>query len=188
MTNGEAAAFGRRLREVRVERGITQRALARAAGISMVAAAALEHGACEPDLSTVARIARVLDVPPRDLVEDEPRGLPAAERLARRELAIFPPYKREQLRRAGADLADAEDFYYFCAERVAHGEAIASFLAPEPRHLEMLRLRLLAGLSMREVGERTGVTGSRVAQILSAYFAVRGVPPAVKARRRRAAR
>ncbi len=47
----------------------------------------------------------------------------------------------------------------------------------------MLRLRLLDGLTLREIGERTGVTDGRVQQILREYFGLRvskpkGVPAA----------
>jgi hypothetical protein len=47
----------------------------------------------------------------------------------------------------------------------------------EERHLEMLRLRLVEGLSLREVGARTGVTGGRVKQLLAEYFGVSGRKP-----------
>lgn len=99
------------------------------------------------------------------------------------ELDIWSPYRREQLRKAGADLTDAEDFYYFAAERVAHDEPVTSAGAPEPRHLEMLRLRLLEGLTLREVGEQVGLAPSTVGQLLGHYFGIEGVPPAAKARR-----
>jgi transcriptional regulator with XRE-family HTH domain len=54
---------------------------------------------------------------------------------------------------------------------------------PKERHIEMLRLRLLDGLTLREVGERAGVTDGRVQQILREYFGLRvsrpkGVPAA----------
>jgi DNA-directed RNA polymerase specialized sigma24 family protein len=101
------------------------------------------------------------------------------------ELDLWSRYKRKQLLEAGADLTDAEDFYYFAAERVAHGEALVSSQPPEPRHLEMLRLRFLEGLTLREVGERTGVNGTTVLQLLGHYFGVRGVPPAAKTRRKK---
>ncbi len=187
MTVDDARAFGERLRELRVERGVTQKALARAAGINQTTASILEQGAADPHLSTVLRIARGLGVAPRVLVEDPPPD-ERPERLARGELSIFSPYRREQLRSAGADLTDAEDFYYFAAERVAHGEPVASAGAPQPRHVEMLRLRLLEGLTLREVSERMGVGQSAVGHLLGHYFGIEGVPPAAKARRRAAAR
>lgn len=50
----------------------------------------------------------------------------------------------------------------------------------EGRHLEMLRLRLLDGLTLREVGERTGVGAERVRQLLAFYFDVNRTPLAAQ--------
>jgi hypothetical protein len=100
------------------------------------------------------------------------------------ELGLWDGHKRKQLLAAGADLTNAEDFYYFAAERVAHDEPLVSSHPPTPRHLEMLRLRLVEGLTLREVGERAGITASRVSQSLGDYFGVQGIPPAAKERRR----
>lgn len=175
--------FGRRLREVRGELGVTQKQLADVAEMQSATLSRMEQGATDPHLSTVLRLARSLNVPPRRLVEDAPPvELPGAA-LRASELNIFCEHRREQLRVMGADLTDAEDFYYFAAERVAHREPIASAGVPEPRHLTMLRLRLLDGLTLREVGQRTGVSGGAVAQLLRHYFAIEGTPPAAMARR-----
>jgi DNA-directed RNA polymerase sigma subunit (sigma70/sigma32) len=57
-------------------------------------------------------------------------------------------------------------------------------MRPEDRHVEMLLLRLVEGLTLREVGERTGVGQERVRQLLAHYFGVRGTPPAAKERQR----
>jgi hypothetical protein len=47
---------------------------------------------------------------------------------------------------------------------------------PEARHVEMLRLRLVEGLTLREVGERVGgITATTVQNLLSHYFDVRSV-------------
>jgi Sigma-70, region 4 len=54
---------------------------------------------------------------------------------------------------------------------------------PSERERDMLRLRLVEGLSLREIGERFGVTGGRVNQILFFCFHVKGVPPAIRAKR-----
>ena len=53
---------------------------------------------------------------------------------------------------------------------------------PNDRSREMLRLRIIDVLTMREIGERVGVSRPRVDQILSADFGLHGTPPAVKAR------
>jgi transcriptional regulator with XRE-family HTH domain len=79
-----------------------------------------------------------------------------------------------------------ELFYALVARRQAKGlpalpEQPADRVA-ELRHLEMLRLRLIQGLSLHEVGERTGVSSERVRQLLVVYFDVRGTPPAARAK------
>jgi hypothetical protein len=53
---------------------------------------------------------------------------------------------------------------------------------PNDRSREMLRLRIIKGWTIGEIGERAGVSRSRVDQILSAEFGLHGTPPAVKTR------
>ena len=78
-------------------------------------------------------------------------------------------------------------FYRFAARRQARGLATLppprARRVPKERYVEMLRLRLLEGLTLREIGERTGVSDGRVQQVLREYFGVRvsrpkGVPAA----------
>jgi transcriptional regulator with XRE-family HTH domain len=73
-----AVAFGRRLREVRTERGLSQDDLALADRVGMrgTVIGRLEHGDREPRLTTVLRLARGLDVTPGELVDelDAPAG------------------------------------------------------------------------------------------------------------------
>jgi hypothetical protein len=57
-------------------------------------------------------------------------------------------------------------------------------MLPNARNREMLRLRIIDGLAMWEIGERTGVSRPRVEQILTTVFGLHGTPPAVKARGR----
>jgi hypothetical protein len=65
-------------------------------------------------------------------------------------------------------LTEPARFYRYAARRQARGLATQppphDQHIPEARHVEMLRLRLVEGLSLREVGELTGVTGERVKQ------------------------
>jgi hypothetical protein len=56
---------------------------------------------------------------------------------------------------------------------------------PSDREREMFRLRVVEGLTLRAIGDRYGVIGERVRQLLAAYFGLRGVPPAAKGKRRR---
>ncbi len=64
------AAFGRRVRALRVERDISQDALAAKAGVHRTVIGKLERGRTDPRLTTITRLARGLDVPPGALVEE----------------------------------------------------------------------------------------------------------------------
>lgn len=67
------AAFGRRLRSLRIERGLTQDALARRTGfVNRTSIGTCEQGGSDPKLTTIERLARGLRVQPRALIEDEP--------------------------------------------------------------------------------------------------------------------
>jgi hypothetical protein len=57
---------------------------------------------------------------------------------------------------------------------------------PSTPKYELLRLRLIDGLTFAAIGEQVGLTDGRVQQILRAHYGLRGKPPAVDARRRRA--
>jgi hypothetical protein len=71
-------------------------------------------------------------------------------------------------------LSEPARFYGYAARRQARGLATQprphDHRVPEARHVEMLRLRLVEGLTLREVGELTGITGERVKQLLGLYF------------------
>ncbi|HEV3070105.1 MAG TPA: helix-turn-helix transcriptional regulator [Solirubrobacteraceae bacterium] len=65
------AAFGRRLRDLRTERGLTQAGLARRTGfVNRTSIGTCEHGGSDPQLTTIERLARGLRVRPRELIED----------------------------------------------------------------------------------------------------------------------
>ena len=57
-------------------------------------------------------------------------------------------------------------------------------IIPTKREEEMFWLRTVEGLTLREIGERYGVTDERVRQLLRGCYHLRGVPPAAQARRR----
>jgi DNA-binding XRE family transcriptional regulator len=50
------------------------------------------------------------------------------------------------------------------------------------RNLEVFRLRVVEGHTLKATGEQVGIGHERVRQILAGYFGLRGAPPAVKAR------
>lgn len=54
---------------------------------------------------------------------------------------------------------------------------------PNDRSREMFRLRIVEGLTLKEIAERFGINAERVRQIMAMYFGLRGSPPTVKARK-----
>lgn len=66
----EALLFGRRLRELRIARHLTQEALAEAAGITATYTSDLERGKRAPSLTIILKLARALDVEVADLLMD----------------------------------------------------------------------------------------------------------------------
>lgn len=62
-------------------------------------------------------------------------------------------------------------FYRYAVERQARGLGVLRRV-PQERYVEMLRLWLLEGLTLREIGKRSGVSATRVRQILGEYFGV----------------
>jgi DNA-binding XRE family transcriptional regulator len=65
------ATFGRRVRELRVWRGLSQDALGRLSSLHRTAIHKFEKGGTDPRLTSIRRIARGLGVPPRALIEDD---------------------------------------------------------------------------------------------------------------------
>lgn len=66
-------AFGRRLRELREERGVSQQELERRSGIAHQTIHHYEHGDGSPNWTTVLKLARALGVTPDAFLgEDEP--------------------------------------------------------------------------------------------------------------------
>lgn len=58
-----------KIKRLRVDRGMTQKALAKKAGVSREYVARLETGRHDPSLSTLAKLAKALGVPVARLVE-----------------------------------------------------------------------------------------------------------------------
>jgi transcriptional regulator with XRE-family HTH domain len=65
-----SAAFGRRIRELRAERCISQDDLAYRTDVHPTAIGRLERGGREPRLTTILRIARGLEVQPGLLLDE----------------------------------------------------------------------------------------------------------------------
>jgi transcriptional regulator with XRE-family HTH domain len=68
--NAASIAFGRRLRELRAQHGLSQDDLAHKTDVHPTAIGRLERGSREPRLTTILRIARGLDVRPGELVDE----------------------------------------------------------------------------------------------------------------------
>lgn len=77
--------FARRLREVRLGRGMTQADLAAAAGVSVTYVSELEGAATTPGIDLVARLARTLGTTAGDLLpgEEPPDSLDALKEHVR---------------------------------------------------------------------------------------------------------
>jgi transcriptional regulator with XRE-family HTH domain len=65
-----AAAFGRRVREVRTAKKLTQEALAEAAGLHPTFISNIERGYRVPSVPTLLKLAEGLQVQPSQLVDD----------------------------------------------------------------------------------------------------------------------
>lgn len=62
--------FGRTVRQLRRQRGLSQEALAEAAGVNRSYLSEIEGGGVSPGILVVLRLARALDVPVSKLLED----------------------------------------------------------------------------------------------------------------------
>lgn len=69
MTTNESIAFGRRLRQLRTERGVSKDHLARKTGIHPTAIRRFERGNREPLLKSILRLADGLGVQPGALLD-----------------------------------------------------------------------------------------------------------------------
>ena len=63
--------FGRRLRSLRTDRGLTQQQLGEKAGLSYKYLGAIERGEKNPSLKVIDKLARALAVEPRDMLDVE---------------------------------------------------------------------------------------------------------------------
>jgi len=69
--------FGRKLRELRLERGLSQSTLAERANVTPEHVSRMERGVVSPSLDVVGRLARALSLEPKALFDfASPRGSP----------------------------------------------------------------------------------------------------------------
>ncbi|OYX62716.1 MAG: hypothetical protein B7Y88_13770 [Sphingomonadales bacterium 32-64-17] len=100
-----------RIRELRLQRKLSQQALGDRICVSKVTISDLERGKMRLDTDYMRRIARALDVVPADLLprSDNPDALSAEERDLIERLRRAAPEQREQLRRVADVLTPPPD-------------------------------------------------------------------------------
>jgi Sigma-70, region 4 len=84
----------------------------------------------------------------------------------------------------------ALEVYELVRELNEHGLTLppvpgAKIRLPSTPKYELLRLRLIEGLTFAEIGEQVGLGKERVRQVLRSHYGLKVQPPAVGARRRR---
>jgi DNA-binding NarL/FixJ family response regulator len=90
---------------------------------------------------------------------------------------------------ANHPLVGGMELYEIVCRLNEHGHSLPMYptfttMPATDREREMLRLRLVDGLSLTEIGTRLGVAPGWVRHVLDWHFGLRGKPPAVKARKR----
>lgn len=78
----ECTEFGRRLRALRVERGLSQEELAHRAGLDRTYISSCEAGRRNVTLRTICRLAAALETRPATLIEDIVERIPQEPRDA----------------------------------------------------------------------------------------------------------
>lgn len=90
-----------RIRELRMEAGLSQQALGDAVGVSKVTISDLERGEMQLTVEYMRRLAKALEVEPADLLSrsDNPVALSRDERMLIERLRDADPELREQLQK-----------------------------------------------------------------------------------------
>lgn len=65
----EALQLGKNLKRIRTEKGISQGDIVRTLGVSRSFISNIENGKTNPTLSTIAKLAKALEVPIEDLIK-----------------------------------------------------------------------------------------------------------------------
>ncbi len=66
--------MGRKIREYRESKNLTQLQVANAAGVSVGAVSQWENGRCSPNAIALLRIAKLFECSPEELVDDEEKN------------------------------------------------------------------------------------------------------------------
>ena len=67
----DVVKIGDKVKKLREKEVITQEELAQRAGVAVVTLSRIERNLADPHVSTIRKLARVLNVDPRELVADE---------------------------------------------------------------------------------------------------------------------
>ena len=161
------AAAGGRVRDLRAQRGMTRKLLARDSGVSERFLAALEAGKGNPSLATLRRIASALSVEPAELIRDgEARpGLGAIMALLRAQPdAVLARVHRNLLKQLGATGNARKGRIALLGLRGAGKSTLGPKLARSLRmpFIELDReIEALAGTSLNEIFLLYGQPGFR---------------------------
>lgn len=98
--------FSDRLKQLRVQHGFTQEALAARLGVSQGTVGNWEGGKREPDFQTVAALARILNTTTDDLIGIPRSGTETKLVLLARKAETIPPQEREDILRVFEDTID----------------------------------------------------------------------------------
>lgn len=173
---------------------LTQQKIADVTGIERVVVSRLERGRGDTtELRVVLLVVNALGLdielrprgskftprPPTNVTE---LGLSADALAALREAGI------QEVAQLGSasDLIQRPEFskgaelYEVACALNRYGLSLRRGHIPGDREREMFRLRIVEGLTLKEVGERVGVKTERARQLLSDFFGLTGTPPAAR--------
>jgi transcriptional regulator with XRE-family HTH domain len=193
-------ALGRAIYRRRRARGLVQRTIADATGIEPRVVSLLELG--RDDTIPFRDVLRVVNLLALD-IELRPRGSKFTPRRPTKvnELGLSPA-ALAALDEAGIQAVDQLGPARALIERPEFSSGVELFevvcalnrhgisLPPKGGHIsddrdrEIFRLRVVEGLSLRELGQRFDLHPERIRQILAAFFGLSGTPPAARRGRR----
>lgn len=100
----DKVTFGKRIREARIEKGLTQQALAEKANISMMYLGEIERGMKMPSINSFIKIIEALDVSADYVLRDE---LTSGKEFVRDEIAEKLQDLTPRQRKTAVDILDA---------------------------------------------------------------------------------
>lgn len=168
--------FGKRLRELRMQRGLTQKETAAQIDVSVQALSKWEKGSCLPDVYHLALLTKVLHVSADALLADEKTGMERVVETIHLGEAVFDVMEKPEMILAGRMIyvRDYEDMPAFDAaiETVHEAEVFASVTdAVLPIHDIRLSVNFWREESLRAYGFMREVTTDRQPEGVDVYRA-----------------